>query len=103
MRRDVTGVSLFVTMGMALEGSLPEITLSSSLENATLLIAAMNDGVEYIYIQEGNINRAVFLDFIRRCLIPVLMPFNGHNPKSIVIMDNACFCLQRCKGAGTDQ
>ena len=88
--------------GYGIRGILPEITLSSSLENAT--IAAMsNDGVEDIYIQEGNVNGAVFLDFIRRCLIPVLMPFNGHNPKSIVIMDNACFCSQRCKVAGTDQ
>ena len=54
------------------------------------MIAAMStDGVEDIYIQEGNVNGAVFLDFICRCLIPVLMPFNGHNPKSIIIMDNA--------------
>ena len=47
------------------------------------------DGVEDIYIEEGNVNGDTFLDFVRRCLIPIMMPFNGHNPKSIVIMDNA--------------
>ena len=29
-----------------------------------------------------------FLDFIR-CLIPVLVPFDGVSPNSIVVMDNA--------------
>ena len=85
----MTGVSLFMTMGMALEGSLPEITLKLSRKRYSMIAAKSNDGVEDIYIQERNVNGAVFLDFIRRCLIPVLMPFNGHNPKSIVIVDNA--------------
>ena len=46
------------------------------------------DGVGDIYIQEGNINGDTFLDFVCRCLIQVVMPFNGHNPKFIVILDN---------------
>ena len=29
------------------------------------------------------------LGYARRSLLPTLMPFNGLNPKSIVIMDNA--------------
>ena len=29
-----------------------------------------------------------FLEFIERDLLPTLMPFNGQNPNSIVILDN---------------
>ena len=31
----------------------------------------------------------VFGDFVRRSLLPILQPFNGINPCSVVIMDNA--------------
>ena len=47
------------------------------------------DGIEDVYVQEGNVNGDIFLDFICTCLIPVVMSFNGNNPKSIVILDNA--------------
>ena len=30
-----------------------------------------------------------FCDFIENCLLPLLMPFNGSNPRSIVVIDNA--------------
>ena len=40
-------------------------------------------------IAEGSINGETFLDFIRRCLISVLVPFDGVSPNSIVVMDNA--------------
>ena len=33
-------------------------------------------------------NGETFFDFARGTLIPNMMPFNGSNPKSIVIMDN---------------
>ena len=47
------------------------------------------DDVEDIYIYEGSVNGEIFLDFIRRCLLQLLMPFNGSNPNSIVILDDA--------------
>ena len=62
-------------------------TLKLSGKRYSVTAAMSKDGVEDIYIQEGIVNGAIFLDFIRRCLIPVLMPFKGHNPISIVIMD----------------
>ena len=37
---------------------------------------------------EGSINGDIFCDFIERCLIPILQPFNGTNDSSIVVMDN---------------
>lgn len=35
-------------------------------------------------------------EFIERSLLPLLMPFNGNNPNSIVIMDNAS--IHHCDG-----
>ena len=33
-------------------------------------------------------NGDVFADFVDKCLLPCLMPFNGINPRSVVVMDN---------------
>ncbi len=36
----------------------------------------------------GTINGETFFDFLRGTLIPQMMPFNGSNPLSILVMDN---------------
>lgn len=46
-------------------------------------------GIEDVYITDGSVNGEIFFDFISKQLIPILNPFNGYNPKSIVILDNA--------------
>ena len=46
-------------------------------------------GIEDVYIAEGNVNSDMFLQFIQRCLLPILQPFDGDNPCSVVIIDNA--------------
>lgn len=48
-----------------------------------------SEGIEDVYITETTVNGEVFLDFVRRCLLPLLLPFDGHNEKSVVILDNA--------------
>ena len=46
-------------------------------------------GLHDLYLAEGTMNGDRFKHFINTCLFPVLMPYNGVNPHSIVIMDNA--------------
>ena len=46
-------------------------------------------GIHDVFLAEGSINGQRFEFFIRNYLLPVLMPFNGINPLSVVIMDNA--------------
>ena len=46
-------------------------------------------GVEDVYLAEGGFNSDMFCDFIEKCLLPVLMSFNGSNLRSIVVIDNA--------------
>ena len=46
-------------------------------------------GIHDLYLAEGSVNGKRFEYFVRTCLLPVLLPYNGINPHSIVIMDNA--------------
>ncbi len=45
-------------------------------------------GMEDIYLVEDTVNVETFEDFCRKCLLPLLLPFNGINTHSVVIMDN---------------
>lgn len=47
------------------------------------------NGIEDAYIAEGNVNSDMFLQFIQRSLLPILLPFDGDNPRSVVVLDNA--------------
>ena len=40
------------------------------------------------YTTEGTVDGDVFYRFVQSSLLPHLMPFNGTNPNSIVILDN---------------
>lgn len=46
-------------------------------------------GIEDAYIYEGSVNGDVFEHFVRTTLLPLLMPYNGVNTHSVVVMDNA--------------
>ena len=53
-------------------------------------IAAMcRDGVLGCQIREGGVNSEAFQSFLDMELATKLLPFNGINPRSIVVMENA--------------
>ena len=53
------------------------------------VITAMNqEGILALRTVRGSVNGDDFLEFVQKDLLPALMPFNGHNPNSIVILDN---------------
>ena len=47
------------------------------------------EGIQDSYITSQNIDAEKFEDFVDKCQVPRLMPFNGTNPNSVVILDNA--------------
>ena len=47
------------------------------------------DGIVDVHITTESVNGDIFCDFIQRYLQPQLLPFDGTNPKSVVILDNA--------------
>lgn len=63
------------------------------------ICAVEQDGILGIYTTKGSVNGDVFSDFLERDVVPKLMPFNGTNPRSIVLMDNAS--IHHCSEALT--
>jgi len=64
-----------------------QLTIGRKRINA---IAVMSlEGVEDVYLSEENVNGVIFEDFVRTTLLPILMPFNGTNSHSVVIMDQS--------------
>jgi len=52
-------------------------------------IAAMDvNGIVALELALGAVNADNFFDFARGTLLPNLLPFDGCNPRSVVIMDN---------------
>ncbi|XP_028419291.1 uncharacterized protein LOC114545146 [Dendronephthya gigantea] len=47
------------------------------------------EGLLDIGIYDGNVTGETFLEFVNTTLAPCLLPFDGFNPRSIVILDNA--------------
>lgn len=43
-------------------------------------------GLLDVGLYRGHVNEALFLDFVNNVLAPHLLPFNGINPRSVVIM-----------------
>ena len=46
-------------------------------------------GIEDVYLVEGNVNGEIFLQFVQRCLLNIIKPFDGNNARSVVVLDNA--------------
>ena len=58
-------------------------------ELVSVITAITLDGIlDYQFIH-GTTNGLDFADFVERHLLPHLMPFNGTNGNSIIVMDNA--------------
>ena len=76
--------------GYAFRGLSPRnFTFKCGGKRYTQIMAMSTNGVEDSYIAEGNIDGERFLRYVQRSLLPILMPFDGINPNSVVIMDNA--------------
>ena len=46
-------------------------------------------GIEDVYLAEGSVNGDTFVQFIQRSLLNIIQPFDGNNPRSVVVLDNA--------------
>ena len=58
------------------------------------------DGVEYVHIVDEKVDGEVFLTFVRKYLLPLLMPFNGSNCKSVVVLDHVSPVIQTIESVG---
>ena len=46
-------------------------------------------GIEDMYTSTETINDERFEEFLHPCLLPIIMPYDGVNPRSVVVLDNA--------------
>jgi len=53
-----------------------------------VIVAMMVNGILDLQIVRGSVDGETFMDFVHRLLLPNLMPFNGKNPSSDVVLDN---------------
>lgn len=47
------------------------------------------DGMLDVYTTSGTVNADKFYSYVEQSLLSQLLPFNGTNPRSVVVMDNA--------------
>ena len=58
-------------------------------------------GIEDLYLTSGSVNGDILEDFICLCVLPILLPFDGQNPRSVVVLDNASIHLE-CRRSSLD-
>ena len=57
-------------------------------ERISVIVAMTVNGIIDLQIVRGSVDGDIFMNFIQRVLLPNLMPFNGTNPNSVVLLDN---------------
>ena len=75
--------------GYAIRGCTPvthRLLVRGKRVNA--IAALTSDGIIAVDTVIGSVSGHTFFDFLRGTLIPHLMPFNGANPHSVLILDN---------------
>jgi transposase len=78
------------THGRHLRGLTPYDNVISVRGNRLSTIAAMSTrGIEDIAIHDGTINGEKFTRFIVNSVLPEMQPFDGSNPRSVLVLDNA--------------
>ena len=87
----LTRVAVIVSMQLGSMDTVLEVShriLIRGTRYTTIPVLTL-DGIHDVLITEGTRNGERFAKFVKDVLLPHLMPFNGINPCSVVIMDNA--------------
>ena len=58
-------------------------------EHVTAMCLMCSSGILDCKTVSGGVDGDTFYDFVQSNLLPHLMPFNGSNPQSVVVLDNA--------------
>ena len=82
--------SLLRKYGYAFKGSraITEKPLVRGKRHSAIAAMCM-DGVIDVQITTESVNGETFCDFLEYRLLPQLLPYNGVNSRSVVILDNA--------------
>lgn len=76
--------------GYSLRGIPPHhVQLTVGGKRVSAIPVLTTHGIQDVYTTTGSVNGEKFVHFFCQCVLPIIMPFNGHNPNSIVVLDNA--------------
>ena len=104
-------LSMLTRLGLMLEISredMATVSVGKPAKNQTLLvrgervsaIACMSSsGLLDVQTFQGTATGEVFYNFVQTHLLPHLMPYNGINPHSVVILDNWSSSEHKCLDA----
>ena len=80
--------------GYSLRGKTPKSSKMLIRGQRISVIGIMTTGgILDIHVIHGTSNGDSFLEFVEICLLPCLMPYNGINSNSIVILDNCAITI----------
>ena len=57
-------------------------------EHLSCIVAMSLDGIVAIKVTTGSVDGDIFYDFVCTSLLPKLMPFDGKNENSVIVLDN---------------
>ena len=57
-------------------------------EHVSAMCLMSMDGILSCRIARGGVDGDKFVEFVETCLMPNVMPFDGTNPRSVIILDN---------------
>ena len=76
--------------GYSLRGTRPcTHVLRVSGERLSAIPVMTTRGIEDVFVCKGSVDGEVFQQFLCQCVLPIILPFDGNNPQSVVVMDNA--------------
>lgn len=76
--------------GYSLRGTRPcTHVLRVSGERLSAIPVMTTRGIEDVFVCKGSVDGEVFQQFLCQCVLPIILPFDGNNPRSVVVMDNA--------------
>ena len=77
-------------MAYGVRGATPKNVMLQVRGKRLSAIAAMSvRGIEDVVINEGNVDGDTFCNFLETNIFPLMLPFDGSSPRSVLILDNA--------------
>ena len=77
------------TFGYSLRGTRPHThVLRVSGKRLSAIPVMTTRRIEDVYVCTDSVNGDVFEHFLCQCVLPLILPFDGNNPRSVVVMDN---------------
>ena len=77
-------------LGHHLRGLTPtDAVISIHGQHISTIAALSPRGIEDIEVYSETTNGETFAGFVQRCIVPIMLPFSGSNPRSVLVLDNA--------------